>query len=118
MHTSNPILNRNIFDYLQNTEEHYAYARDLYERVQHIRILIRRARHLLAGLALKQNDPSVALSVLEEKEFHIGARFIRLMAFTQSHRFNCAFAVLQQTIDSYKNNGKMMNKPLYGSRVV
>lgn len=92
----------------------------MYVRVKHIRVLIRRNRHLLAGLALKQNDPMYALSLLEDKEYHIGARFIRLMAFMQSRRFDCAIAVLRQTIDTCTNNerGKMINHPYYGRQVV
>lgn len=86
----------------------------------HIRVLIRRPRYLLAGLALKQNDPMLALNLLEDREFHAGARFIRLMAFTQSHRFNCAFDVLRQTINTYKNfkYGKMLTVPYYGTQMV
>ena len=104
----------------QNTPKHYEYAKDLYSHVKHIRVLIRRQRHLLAGLALKQNDPMVALSLLETNEFHVGARFIRLMAFTQHRRFDDTFDVLRQTIDTYKNveHGKMYTIPFYGTQVV
>lgn len=74
----------------------------------------------MAGLALKQNDPNVALSLLDNKEYYIGARFIRLMAFMQGNRFDCALAVLRQTIDTCKNHehGKMNTHPYYGRQVV
>lgn len=109
-----------MFFRFQNTKEHYEYAKDLYQRIQHIRLLIRRPRHLLAGLALKQNEPTVALSLLENNEYHIGARFIRLMAFMQCRRFDCTFDVLRQTIYTCKKigHGKMLTHPYYGRQVV
>lgn len=101
----------------QNTQEHYKYARDLYPHVRHIKAFKRRTKYLLAGLALKQNDPMYALQLLDAKEFQIGARFIRLIAFTQCHSFDSAFAVLKQTINVFKQ-GRMANVPYYGTQVV
>lgn len=103
--------------FLQNTPEHYKYAKDLYPHVRHIKAFKRRTKYLLAGLALKQNDPMFALQLLDDKEFQIGARFIRLIAFTQCNSFDSALAVLNQTIDVYKQ-GKMLNVPYYGKQVV
>lgn len=103
----------------QNTQEHYKYAKDLYPHVysEHINAFKRRTKYLLAGLALKQNDPMFALQLLDPKEYQIGARFIRLIAFTQCLSFTDAFAVLYQTINMYKQ-GKMVNVPYYGTQVV
>lgn len=89
----------------------------MYPHVRHIKAFKRRTKYLLAGLALKQNDPMFALQLLDSKEFQIGARFIRLIAFTQCHSFANAFAVLNQTINVYKQ-GKMTNVPCYGTQVV
>lgn len=109
-------INENL-KYFQNTQEHYKYAKDLYPHIRHIKAFKRRTTYLLAGLALKQNDPLVALQLLDSKEFQIGARFIRLIAFTQCHSFANAFAVINQTINVYKQ-GKMTNVPCYGTQVV
>lgn len=107
----------NIWAFFQNTPEHYKYAKDLYPHVRHIKAFKRRTKYLLAGLALKQNDPMFALQLLDDKEFQIGARFIRLIAFTQCNSFDSALGVLSQTIDVYKQ-GTMINVPYYGKQVV
>lgn len=78
---------------------------------------VNRSRYLLAGLALKQNEPTIALNLIHENKLYVTLRFIRLMGFTQSGRLEQACDILQTTADHYKlkRNGP---KPYFGIQMV
>lgn len=63
-----------------------------------------RSRYLLAGLALKQNEPKIALNLVPERKLYVSIRFIQLMAFAQMGHFDRACDILRRTIDYYKAN--------------
>lgn len=76
-----------------------------------------RSRYLVAGLALKQNEPAVALNLVPDSQLFVSIRFIRLMAFTQIGRFDHACAILRRTINYYKAN-QNGPKPYFGVQMV
>lgn len=71
----------------------------------------------MAGLALKQNEPTIALNLLPENKLYVTIRFIRLIAFTQSGRFDRACNILRQTVDYYKRNRNGV-KTYFGTQMV
>lgn len=100
----------------QNTPEHFQYAQDLFYSTKHAK-QVSRSTYLLAGLALKQNEPTVALNLLPENRAYVTIRFIRLMAFTQSGRLDRACEILRQTAHFHKSN-RNGPKPYFGIQMV
>lgn len=76
-----------------------------------------RSRYLLAGLALKQNEPLMALNLVPEYKMYVTIRFIRVLAFTQCGYFDCACDILRRTIAFYKAN-RNGPKPYFGIQMV
>lgn len=92
------------------------YALDLWNVTQHVKQL-NRSSQLLAGLALKQNDPKLALSLINNASTYATIRFIQLAAFTQLGDFHNAFHVLHRTIEAYKLNVSSF-KPYFGKEMI
>lgn len=76
-----------------------------------------RSTYLLAGLALKQNEPTIALNLLPENKVYVTIRFLRLIAFTQSGLFDEACEILCRTADYYRNK-RSASKPYFGIQMV
>ncbi|XP_031617089.1 pentatricopeptide repeat-containing protein 2, mitochondrial-like [Contarinia nasturtii] len=101
--------------YLQNTPEHYEYTRKVWQSIKDLKPL-RRTQFLLAGLAIKQDDPNFALS-LNVFSFYVTSRFIRFIAFTKLGQFEKAFNILNQSIVSC-SRGTDTQKPCIGKEMV
>lgn len=101
---------------MQNTPGHLQYAEDLWQRTEQFKPM-NRNKYFLAGLALKQNKPSIALNLVNERHLYVTYRFIQLMAYTQSGNFDEACDILSRTIKSYKVN-RSINKPNFGNQMV
>lgn len=106
-----------FFKNFQNTPEHFQYAQELFQYTKHLKPIMKRSKYLLAGLALKQNEPTIALNLVHENKVYVSIRFIRFLAFTQSGRFDDACAILRQTIDYYKAR-KNSVKTYFGIQMV
>lgn len=104
------------FFLLQNTADHFKYAQDLWKEAENVKQL-HRSRYFLAGLAMKQNSPEIALRLVDGPSSYVTMRFIRLMAYTQLDDFNKACDLLQQTIENYKLKSTK-NKPCFGRQMV
>lgn len=76
-----------------------------------------RSTFLLAGLALKQNEPVMALNLLPRDNLYVTARFLKFMAYTQSGRFNRACDILRRTINYYHSRSNVA-KPYFGHQMV
>lgn len=72
---------------------------------------------MLAGLALKQNSPEIALSLVDISSSYVTIRFIKLMAYTQMGEFDKAFDILRQTIQIYIFH-ETNKKPSIGRQMV
>lgn len=68
-------------------------------------------------MALRQNDPKFALSLINNTSTYVSVRFIQLIAFTQLKEFDKAFEVLHRTIEGYKLSGSS-NKPHFGKEML
>lgn len=100
----------------QNTPEHFEYAQNLWQRTKNVKQL-NRSKYFVAGLALKQNQPKVALNLVSENNLYVTVRFIQLAAFTKSGNFDRACDIIRRTIESYKLNPSE-NKPNFGHQMV
>ena len=89
----------------------------MFQFTKHLTPKLNRSRYLLAGLALKQNEPSIALNLVPENNSYVTVRYLRLLAFTQSGRFEQACNILRQNIDKYNVN-RNGNKPYLGTQMV
>lgn len=105
-----------LFSNFQNTPEHFQYAQDLFQYTKHLKPM-NRSKYLLAGLALKQNEPMVALNLVPENKLYVTIRFIRFLAFTQSGRYDRACDILRRTIDYFKANSEGV-KTCFGIQMV
>lgn len=78
---------------------------------------LQRSNYFLAALAMKQNNASFALELVNKTSTYVTERFILLMAFTQQCEFDNACDVLHRTIEKYKNYTHH-NKPYFGKQMV
>lgn len=78
---------------------------------------LNRSTYLLAGLALKQNEPTLALNLLPEDRLYVTCRFIKFIAYTQSGRFDRACEILRRTIGFYHSKSNVA-KPYFGTQMV
>lgn len=94
----NELLNLiKLYFLLQNTRAHMQYAIKLWNNVQSYNIL-KRCKSFVAALALKQGEPELALTLIENNQNHVTPRFICLMAYTCLGNFNAAFDLLSNVI--------------------
>lgn len=75
---------------------------------------MQRCADFVAGLALKQKDPKIAIELVGRKGNHVLPRFIRIMAYTQTGEFDEALNVIEQTM-KIPNSGF---KPTIGKQMV
>lgn len=106
-----------MFFLIQNTPEHFKYAQELWTRAKNIKQL-NRSRYLLAGLAIKQNNPKCALGLVNSPSHFVTVRFIQLTAYTQLGDFHKAFAVLKQSIANFQLNATNGKRPYVGKKMV
>lgn len=76
-----------------------------------------RLKQLIAALALKQNQPQIAIELTDPSRNFATDRFINLTAFTQLGEFDKAIGVLQRTIQIYKQKA-MKQMPTIGKQMV
>lgn len=80
------------------------------------KVQFRKSRTFMAGLALKQNRPEVALSILKGESTYVTMRHIKMLAWAQLGQFNQVFELLQQLIERHRENPKL--KPFSSISVV
>lgn len=102
--------------YSQNTAEHYEYARNLWKDLKNYKQL-HRTSYLLAGLAIKQDDPKFALSLVDSKRFYVTERFIRFIAHTKLGEFDKSCDLLRDALRIYKTKANT-HKPSFGKQMV
>lgn len=118
--------------YRLNTPEAFEKAYELWSRMSEVgnKVQFRKSRTFIAGLALKQNRPDVALKILEGDTTYVTMRHIKMLAWAQTGQFDRIFEMLKQLIERHNENPKLkpfqsilvvsykafptsMNRPLY-----
>lgn len=108
----------NLFHTIQNTPEAYEQAYKLWSQMTEVgnKVQFRKSRTFVAGLALKQNHPEVALSILEGDSTYVTMRHIKMLAWAQIGQFNKVFEMLKQMNERHEENQKQ--KPFQSISVV
>ncbi|XP_031629373.1 pentatricopeptide repeat-containing protein 2, mitochondrial-like [Contarinia nasturtii] len=92
--------------YQLNTPETLQKAYTLWKKVNRNKTKnqYRKSRTFVAGLALKQNDPGLALNVLEDgvDHFYVTMRHIRLLAWAQLKRFDNILRTLRMILQRFQ----------------
>ncbi|XP_031617531.1 pentatricopeptide repeat-containing protein 2, mitochondrial-like [Contarinia nasturtii] len=68
----------------------------------------RKSRTFVAGLAIKQNEPQLALDIIEDEEqqLYVNNRHILLLAWAQLQRYTDIIEMLKYLFEIHKNDGK------------
>lgn len=103
---------------IQNTPDAFEQAHELWKRMSEVgnKVQFRKSRTFIAGLALKQNRPDLALTILEGDTTYVTMRHIKLLAWAQCGQFDLVFEMLKQMIERHKENPKL--KPFQSISVV
>lgn len=80
------------------------------------KVQYRKSRTFVAGLAVKQNRPELALTILEGETMYVTMRHIKLLAWAQLGQFDNVFKMLQQLIKQHEEKPKL--KPMSSTSVV
>lgn len=80
------------------------------------KVQFRKSRTFVAGLALKQNRPELALKILEGESTYVTMRHIKLLAWAQIGRFDEVIKMLDELIKRHCENKKL--KPFSSISVV
>lgn len=76
----------------------------------------RKSRTFVAGLAVKQNQPELALKILEGESTYVTMRHIKLLAWAQLGQFDKVFEMLRNILNRHENEKKY--NPLTSTQVV
>lgn len=107
-----------IYYFFQNTPEHYKYAIDLWKQLNGLKEL-HRSLYFLSALALKQNDPQTAITLVSRTDSkYVTSRFVHLAAYTKNREFKNAFGILKHTININNNNSPPQQKPTISKELV
>lgn len=98
--------------------EAFERAYELWTRMTEVgnKVQFRKSRTFIAGLALKQNRPELALSILEGDTTYVTMRHIKMLAWAQIGQFDRVFEMLNQLIKRHGENPKL--KPFQSISVV
>lgn len=104
--------------HFQNTPDAFEQAYELWTRMTEVgnKVQFRKSRTFIAGLALKQNRPELALNILSGETTYVTMRHIKLLAWAQIGQFNQIFDMLQLLIKRHEENLKL--KPFTSISVV
>lgn len=80
------------------------------------KVQFRKSRTFIAGLALKQNRPELALDILKGETTYVTMRHIKLLAWAQIGQFDQIFEMFRQLIERHSENPKL--KPFSSISVV
>lgn len=75
----------------------------------------RKSRTFVAALAVKQNQPKLALEILKGETMYVSMRHIKLMAWAQTGQFDEIFSMLRSVIEL---NNKPKMDPKTSNQVV
>ncbi|XP_031629406.1 pentatricopeptide repeat-containing protein 2, mitochondrial-like [Contarinia nasturtii] len=102
--------------YQLNTPETFQKAYTLWKKEKSIssKHHFRKSLTFVAGLALKQNDPGLALNILEDgvDHFYVTLRQIRLLAWAQLEKFDNVLEMLRSILRHFQKI-KAKNKSFY-----
>lgn len=103
---------------MQNTPDAFNQAYELWTRMTEVgnKVQFRKSRTFVAGLALKQNRPDLALSILEGDTTYVTMRHIKILAWAQIGEVDRVFEMLEQMIERHNENPKL--KPFQSISVV
>lgn len=79
-------------------------------------VQFRKSRTFVAGLALNQNQPEFALSILEGETTYVTMRHIKLVAWARTSQFDKIFEMFRQLFKLQEGNKKF--KPFTSNAVV
>lgn len=101
-----------LVEIFQNTAESFEKAYDIWSRISEVgnKVQFRKSRTFVAGLALNQNRPDLALSVLEGETTYVTMRHIKLLAWARMSQFDLVFDMFRKLFKQYDENRKL--KPL------
>lgn len=80
------------------------------------KVQFRKSRTFVAGLALNQNRPEIALKILEGETMYVAMRHIKLLAWAQTGQFEKVFSMLKATVRQHEQNQKI--KQMTSNQVV
>lgn len=80
------------------------------------KVQFRKSRTFVAGLALKQNQPDIALQILEGETTYVSMRHIKLLAWSRTTKFEAIFDMFHSLFKLHEENKKRM--PLTSIEIV
>lgn len=80
------------------------------------KVQFRKSRTFVAGLALKQNQPDIALQILEGETTYVSMRHIKLLAWSRTTKFEAIFDMFHSLFNLHEENEKRM--PLTSIEIV
>lgn len=92
----------------QNTPEALEQAYALWSNITEAgnKVQFRKSRTFVAGLALKQNQPELALKILEGETTYVTMRHIKLLAWAKLGQFDKVFEMFQTILRRQKDEKK------------
>lgn len=70
------------------------------------KVQFRKSRTFVAGLAVKQHRPELALKILEGETTYVTMRHIKLLAWAQLGKFDKVFEMFNTILKRYKDEAK------------
>lgn len=97
-----------IWTLLQNTPEALEEAYALWSRMTEAgnKVQFRKSRTFVAGLAVKQNQPEMALKILEGETTYVTMRHIKLLAWSQLGQFDMVFEMFRTILKRKQDEKK------------
>lgn len=82
----------------------------MWKTVQEVgnKVQFRKSRTFVAGLALKQNKPDIALQILEGETAYVSMRHIKLLAWSRTSKFKEIFEMFHSLFKLHEENKKRM----------
>lgn len=97
-----------VVNFQQNTPDALKKAYDLWIDISEgvNKVQFRKSRTFVAGLALKQNQPELALKILEGETTYVTMRHIKLLAWAQLNQFDKVFDMFRNVLKRHESEKK------------
>lgn len=97
-----------LFTIKKNTPESLDSAYELWSKISNKgnQIQFRKSRTFVAGLALKQNRPEMALEILEGETTYVSMRHIKILAWALTGQFDKVFEMFRTLMKRHAEEKK------------
>lgn len=97
-----------LFTIKKNTPEALDSAYELWSKISNKgnQIQFRKSRTFVAGLALKQNRPELALEILEGDTTYVSMRHIKILAWARTGQFDKVFEMFRTLMKRHAEEKK------------